>query len=589
MMKLLKSNKKETLVFLIFIVGNTLPLFFVRYFASLDGPQHLYVSNIIAQLISGNELFKEIYSFNPLIIGNILGNYLLGLFNVFLPAWVAEKILLIIILLTFTGGFGFLVKTITGKLDYLALLIIPFSYHALFMLGYYNFSLALGLLFISLGLWQKIKDKFRLKWLLLMVITSLLTFYAHLVVFAFMLLILGIYTLYESLLKTIETKRAPIKYLFTRALILFLINLPGIILGFMYFRMVPGTEASSGGVDIIERLTYLWKLEILVGFVHEEELIYTRTIFFTILSLFIIALAYRLKFLRRDWQEDNNIKKSNQINDFWLFLAFVLLGLFLILPDHMSLPKRVLILIIPIAILWISAQKIPNVIRILTLVVTIFCTVSLRVIHLKYLKPLDNEIREVQHIENLIPENSIILTANYSQNWVKYHISHYIGIEKPLPDINSPAISELYAVSWNEINRPFLFIGTRNASEISTIYQNKQTLRSTMISELIIITGYQNFLKADSTDKLKKLISNEFELHHLSLDMRIAIYKFNKSQCIEEFKQFITERPGAVRNIEQKAAEYNIPFESALLRDAIWLCDQANQNQTDQINDQKMN
>lgn len=582
-MKLLKSNKKETLVFLIFIVGNTLPLFFVRYFASLDGPQHLYVSNIIAQLISGNELFKEMYSFNPLINGNILGNYFLGLFNLILPAWMAEKILLILILLTFTGGFGFLVKTITGKLDYLALLIIPFSYHALFMLGYYNFSLALGLLFISLGLWQKLKDKYRLKWLLLMVITSLFTYYAHLVVFAFMLLILGIYTLYESLLKTIETKRAPIRYLFTRALILFLINLPGIILGFMYFRIIPGTEASSGGVDVIERIAYLWKLEILVGFVHEEELIYTRTISYTILSLLIIAAAYRLKFLRRNWQEDISIKKNNLMYDFWLLITIVLVSLYLIFPDHMSLPKRVLLIAIPMLILWLSAQKVPAGIKALAVSVTLICSVSLRTIDIKYLRELDKQIQEINYIENLIPENSVIMTLNYTKNWVKHHISHYVGVEKPLPDLNSPAISEFFAVNWNETQKPFLFAGTADASVISIMYRNHPYLKSVKICEYIVITGYHNFVNPDISDKSKDLVLRDFDLVYESKSKSVALFKFNKQQCIEEFKQFITDRPGAIRNIEQKAAKYNIPFESALLRDAIWLCEQANQKQTNQI------
>jgi len=148
--EILTNPLSERRVFFLVAIIYLIPVGMFKYVGSLDGPQHLLTSNIIAGLLSGSDFYGQFFQFNPPVIGNSLGNYILGVLNLILPAWMAEKILLISYLMAFFYGFRYLVVSIKGKADYKLLVIFPFAFHTLFLLGYYNYSIAVAFMFFSL-------------------------------------------------------------------------------------------------------------------------------------------------------------------------------------------------------------------------------------------------------------------------------------------------------------------------------------------------------------------------------------------------------------------------------------------------------
>ena len=89
-------SKHEKMLFLLVTIANLSPIFIGRFFPTLDGPSHLYNSNLIVNLLFNSEGLTPFYAFNPELVPNWSGHFILVLFSSILPSYMAEKILLLI-------------------------------------------------------------------------------------------------------------------------------------------------------------------------------------------------------------------------------------------------------------------------------------------------------------------------------------------------------------------------------------------------------------------------------------------------------------------------------------------------------------
>ena len=135
--------RKEPFLFFLFSIFNVYTIFLLDFYYSLDGPQHLYVANIITELIRGNDEVARFIQINDLIVGYWTGTFLLTIFKLIMPAKIAVKLLLIIYYIGISYSFRYLVKSIYHKLTLITFLIFPFSASFFIGQGYYNFSLAI--------------------------------------------------------------------------------------------------------------------------------------------------------------------------------------------------------------------------------------------------------------------------------------------------------------------------------------------------------------------------------------------------------------------------------------------------------------
>ncbi len=89
----------ESYFFWVVVLFTLLPVLTTKYFITLDGPSHLYNANLIKELLLGkNQLIKDLFQFNPIPVPNWSGHFIMAFFCWLFPAFIAEKLLLVIYL-----------------------------------------------------------------------------------------------------------------------------------------------------------------------------------------------------------------------------------------------------------------------------------------------------------------------------------------------------------------------------------------------------------------------------------------------------------------------------------------------------------
>ncbi len=118
-----------------------------------DGPSHTYNAQILADYIFGNnkDFYNQYYSLNKNIEPNWTSQLLLVGFLQICPNWLADKAMQILYVLLFAFGFKYLIKQINYKGNAVAFLFYPFCFTLLFQMGFYNYSLAIAIMFWLMG------------------------------------------------------------------------------------------------------------------------------------------------------------------------------------------------------------------------------------------------------------------------------------------------------------------------------------------------------------------------------------------------------------------------------------------------------
>jgi hypothetical protein len=105
------SLLNEKYLFFSVLLINMVSICSLKFLPSMDGPAHLYNSNILMNLLTDNTgSLNDFYSINSFLIPNWLSHFLLAVFRIFLPAWLAEKLLLLIYITGLSLSFRLLLK-----------------------------------------------------------------------------------------------------------------------------------------------------------------------------------------------------------------------------------------------------------------------------------------------------------------------------------------------------------------------------------------------------------------------------------------------------------------------------------------------
>jgi hypothetical protein len=572
----------EKFIFTLFLAGSIVPLFFVRYVPSLDGPKHLFVGQVVKQLWLGNGFFEQFYALNPLYNGNVLGNYLIAFFMLFLPTWLAEKLFLVLYIVVLATGFRQLQIAIARKASHMGVLVFAFVYTSLFMLGYYNFSLAIGIMFFALAYWINHYKAIGLKQMVVLALLILLCYYAHIFVFGFLLLLMGFHILFNYL--TSLRQPATFRIFAKRTFLAFLAALPALVLAFFYVQVIMKFPASEGGGvgDIMDKIRYLQQMRMLVGYSQRLELPVTSIVFYALMILMVIALAWRLKYwlLSKKPEFTTSKKAFFKPTDFWLLVAMMFVLVYLLSPSSLnaagSVSVRIAILMLYFVVLWLAIQPYPKAVVWLAVAAVLFFGIKQKITHTDQLKQFHAYIDEIKSVEHLLPANTMILTANYSPNWMRYHFRNYIGSSNTLVDVYSPACSPLFTINWKEQGRPFMFVGARSAHHFLGPVSAPQS-QTTIVADYVVVTGHDVFLKKPDDDKVKAIVMRDYEPVHTSYNGHVGLYRFRGLTLVEDIRQSLHNDEARADGIREKAARYNIPYEEALIRDALWIYDNKKQ------------
>ncbi|PKP50004.1 MAG: hypothetical protein CVT92_14755 [Bacteroidetes bacterium HGW-Bacteroidetes-1] len=564
----------ENLLFYLFLLGNLVPLFYSYYVGSLDGPKHLQIANIIKELLSGNELFAKYFELSPIYTANLFGNYFIALLRFIFPAWLSEKILLSFYVILLATGFRYLIYSITEKPNLSYFLIFPFTYTSLFLMGYYNYSIAFGFFFYTVGYYIRNYNNMNILTVCKFMILILLTYYSHFFVYIFLLGVLGALTLNAILFEYKRKGVFELKALVNRISKVILAFSPSLILSFLYLRLILKQPVSEEG-NLINRLADLSELRILIGFVHTEELPMTRFLFLTLLALVVFTLIVLISkyFVKRNNNPNENTFNNEKL--VWSFFVVFFFGLYFLMPNNLNasgnILPRILIFAIYFLLVWLSLTRTPFWINIFIVAAILYYGITNYPIHVKYRQQFDKLIMEIKTIEQELPANCILLSKNYMDNWVMYHFQTYIGTDKPILNLYSQSISPLFAINWSEA-RPLSFVGAKYAHDFTEVY-NLPDAKGTFFSEYIAILGKSEFDNLPETNELKTLLLRDYKVRSDIQNSLLTLYQLDIMDDIEFIMDSITKDQPYFEKLKHKALSTGLALEDVKLREAIWLYD----------------
>ncbi|GBL35311.1 hypothetical protein EMGBS15_09060 [Filimonas sp.] len=130
-----------------------------QYYITGDGPSHTYNAKVLFDYVFNHDrnFYKEFYLINRNLDPNWIGHLMIGFFLQVMPYWLADKLFQIIYVLLFSFGFRYCIQSISKENSFLSFLFFPFLFTLAFQEGFYNYSLAIGLMCWAFGYFIRIK------------------------------------------------------------------------------------------------------------------------------------------------------------------------------------------------------------------------------------------------------------------------------------------------------------------------------------------------------------------------------------------------------------------------------------------------
>jgi len=445
----------------IFLVFCMLKIWSTRYVPSLDGPQHLYNAHVLAELIRGNDLFGEFFRINPVVVGYWSGHFFLGLFKLFLPAWLAEKFFLTAYVLGMFFSFRYLVRSIRpGSENLMVCLIFPFIFHSYLMLGYYSFSIAAIFFFWAFGFWIRRSGSFGWKEMIIFGALVMGIFLSHALVFLFFGVSFILFFVTTSLHRVLAEKTGKI---LSQTWRLALSVLPSVVLWIFYIRAVMQINFTvmPAGYSASELMKNLVRIRQLVGFHHEMESPAYRVLFI------LVALLSLYLFLRIMWRlhrrEDRWIVWFNSHYS-WAWLTLLFLMAYFLAPDRISagnITHRFGVYFFMSLAVLLAAQSVPGWMQLVTVAVLLGVMVHTRSIHHEFYVKLNKDIGEIREMTPHMEGGTTALSINTSDNWIHLHFQLYAVVDKPIVHLNNPQCAGQFPIVWDAASLPECYTGDR--------------------------------------------------------------------------------------------------------------------------------
>ncbi len=521
-------NRHEYIVFGILILISLYHIWSTHYVMSLDGPQHLYNAHVLVELIKGNELFKEYFRVNNVIVGYWMGHFLLGFFKFFLPAWLAEKFFLTTYVIAMVYSFPYLIRSMKpGKSNLLIYLVFPFIFHSYFLQGYYSFSLGAIFYFLAIGFWLRKRELPDLRSMLIFGSLVLGVFLSHGLVFLFFGASLGILFLTDSIEKLgVIRESTPIRKVLNSLGRLLLSVAPAVVLWAIYIRSVMGINATvtPASYSSGELVGFLFRIRQLVGFDHAREspayiILFVLLVILALYTLFIFIMKIR----KGEYSPGQLVNSRNS----WLFIMGMFLGFYFLLPDRISagsLTNRFGLFFFFGLIVFLASQKCPKALQLFAVIVLIGCTTSTRRIHHEYLDRLDTEIMEMKEISGHIKEGSTMFSINTTNNWIHHHTQLLLVDDLSVIHLNNPQCAGQFPIVWNEKSLPMCFAGEKGvylsgAPDITGAGHRVEQV------DYITVFYYRRLWENESYQEWQDILSSHYELVTVSSGERAALYK----------------------------------------------------------------
>ncbi len=545
----------EPFLFLIAVLLNALPVLLFKYFPSKDGAAHLYNARLIQELLFGQDTTVSLfYSFTAIPVPNWLGHFIQAAALTVLPAFLAEKLLLVIYIVGLPYAFRQLIKVISPRNVEYSFFILPFCYSYVFTLGFYNFSLALVLMLLTMAYWLKMASAPRTvrSSINLFVLLTLL-YFAHIFIFGLTLCMIGLHTVINAI------PRKPwghawfndmFRSLWPKLWRLGIAAALPLLLALIYFWSMPAAPNATF-VSKHELMEWLYTLRPIISYNTELERVYTQQIFYALvilaaMSLLVFPAMARLQHSGRDVMKA--AMPNTRLALFWWALCLVVLVLYLLMPDerglagYMSIRLGLMLFIFIIAA--VSLQKTPKWFTWVAVLFVLYCNYNLDYYYRSAVWYQNRIALNCERAASHIAPGSIVYPVNRSDNWLADHYSNYLGIDKPLVILkNYEAGLGYFPLQWNVAELPDLRLGRLRVADLIQEPWIQNEGRPKRDIDYVFVLGDINGFAIDADNDMVRETLEHFDLIYSNEDC--AVYRFRG-----------TPRAGSHERLEVEAQKY---------------------------------
>lgn len=512
----------QSFLFGLIIAVNAVLMLLVKFYPSMDGPAHLYNSSLLPELLfNQNSDLNNYFQISGFPMANWMTLFILSFFNLFLPAWIAEKILLLFYLIGISLAFRYLVKQINPEGLGLSFIIFPFIYSFLFHLGFYNYSLSFILLFFILGFWIKNQAYLSARVFVPVFFLMGILYFSALLSFLFAGLSMGLFTVVFYLGKFSSGKNMYkiFKEIITRLVFLLLVSLPWLIL-IIWF--IAKTDFLSTGYQysINELVKWLNDVRCLIVYDYPGDEKLTQQILHILLAFTSISLFLRFSAAKKNWV---------QIYDIFLVPVLLSIFLFFAVPDGSGagmMSHRYCLMIYMLFIIWFASLKMPvKTIRVFVILIIGFHFGLLFKHFNGAIRDLNKNAIAIEKAAVFIEKNSMVLPVNLSRGWIEPHFSNYLGVDKPLINLqNYQATLSWFPVQWNHENLPDISMGELREINHFIWPSNPSSSIKRQIDYVLLYGELSDMLKPEWAALLKELESG-YRLIYTSPDNYVKLYR----------------------------------------------------------------
>lgn len=518
-------SKAEPYFFLLVCLLNALPVLLYRFFPTMDGPAHLYNSTLILDMLGDNAL-HDFYRLNILPVPNWIGHFFLMLFDLVLPAWLAEKVLLLGYMLLLPLSFRGLTKHFGNTWS--SYIIFPFTYCLLFVLGFYNLSLSLIFLFFTITYWLKHQDNLNVRSTLALFGLITGAFFSHVFIYAILLLTLFLFAV-QSFISNYETQG------FSGFVRKNLYLLGASILSLVFFFRFMATSqlpSTDEQMPFYELVKWIEDVRPLIALDYDYERSFTRVIFYLLVALSGMIAYQRLR--KADFADGFSLKKIAQsgvfqATDVFAVVTVLLLTLYIKVPNGAGagmMSDRFCLLFFFFFITWVATQPLPKRVMLPVAIVVLFITGNLVNFYKDPVKDMNRVAIELEKAGEHIEPYSSVLPINRSGHWLMPHISNYAGINRPIVMLeNYEANLDWFPINWNMEKLPRLQFG--NADSSPCVWWKTLHEAEPRPIEYVLVFGNEK-MDENCQAHYDQMIAEYYEPVYSSPDYRLELFKLKR-------------------------------------------------------------
>jgi len=524
-------NRNELVIFCLIALLNAVYVFSFNIYHTLDGPGHLHNSNLLINLLSGNELVSDYFEINSIPVGNWTGSAILTLLNYFFPATTALSFFLFIYFAGMAFSYRYLIKSLNGTFKPIHYIAFPFFDNSCLSLGLYNYSTSLIVLFFILGFWIRYNQNMNsAKWVKFSLLLLLL-YFSHFLSFVFFGISLICFIIYEEALKFIQHKRINWKSALIRTGKIAIVSLPSLVFAIMYVLSISSTidNPNKDQPEHISLLQNLYYIRPLILFHVENDGSRNMILFSGIILIFILALLQSI--FRRKQLKENSYNRN-----YILILVIIFAILFFSLPPRFLLNTmriRLTLIFFIVFVTWISLYRYPKWFHVLAALFFLGITIHNKSSYRKIYEEMDKQSSEIYALNNWIEPNSIVLPINDSYKWMFANSMLYIGIDKPIINVrNTQAIGIFPVLFKNKL--PYTLLGNKSPKEVGFWFYSGTDTTNTKIIDYVLISNPKELQKDKGKNaKLFNTLSTYYANIVTSSDSSLVLYKLNESVDIQ--------------------------------------------------------